>query len=494
MIICLYVFLFGIMGTIDSIDMSIEAEAAPPAEIRISAPAVTSGVNEDGMAVYTYATRLNVVNAKKPGLADYTKTETMLLIPSEDDTTSAVTTVPDNADFVMSGDDLNYTVPVTTTTAAPATESATEAATTVPETTTTAVPVTAAAEASSDTTATVPPVTESEDEDDIEDAEETEEEDFVDEIIAEEDEDDIDGGDVTMVTTSEPAAETTSESTQETTAETTASDVSANNEIFTVNAAGTIITDTALNVVSAAVMAEISDVFDDEAIKAQAIAAYTYIKYYNLNHQNAYIAKATPSQRVKDLVAQVIGKGLYYNGTLIQAVYTASTAGRTASSKNVWGIDYPYLPSKDTSFIDKDYDINYGRKAVFTSEEMKKYVKDNTGIELEGDPSAWFTIESYTDEIFVGQMTIGGQKSFNNGTRDVKITGRVFRETILDFGIRSACFEISYDPGSDEFTITTYGYGHCVGLSQHGANILASQFGYTYDQILAFYYPGAEIR
>ena len=493
MIICLYVFLFGIMGTIESIDVSIEAEA-PPAEIKISAPAVTSGVNEEGMAVYTYATRLNVVNAKKPGLADYTKTETMLLIPSEDDTTGAVTTAPDNADFVMSGDDLNYTVPVTTTTAAPVTETTTEAATTVPETTTTAVPTTVAAEVSSETT-TVPPATEASDDEDIEDAEETEEPDIVEEIIAEEAEDDIDGGEVTVVTTSEPAETTPStEKTTETTVGTEDPDASANNEIFTVNAGGTIITDTALNVVSAAVMAEISDVFDDEAIKAQAIAAYTYIKYYNLNHQNAYIAKATPTKRVKDLVAQVIGKGLYYNGTLIQAVYTASTAGRTASSKNVWGVDYPYLPSKDTSFIDKDYDINYGRKATFTSDEMKKYVKDSTGIELTGDPSAWFTIESYTDEVFVGQMTVGGQKSFNNGTRDVKITGRVFRETIMDFDIRSACFEISYDPDTDEFTITTYGYGHCVGLSQHGANILASQFGYTYDQILAFYYPGAEIR
>lgn len=493
MIISLYVFLFGIMGTIDSIDVSIGAEEeTKPAEIKIAAPAVTSAVNEDGMAVYTYATRLNVYNAHKPMLADYTRTETMLLIPSEDDTTSAVTTAAtESADFVMSGDDLNYTVPVTTTTAAPETETTTEATTTVPETSTTPAPTTAAPDISSETT-TVPPVTEADDEDDIEDAEEIDEDDAP-LNLREDAEDDIDGGNVTIVTTSAPESET--ETSQTTTAEeTTASDVSGNNEIFTVNAGGTIITDTALNIVSAAVMAEISDVFDDEAIKAQAIAAYTYIKYYNLNNQRAYIAKATPSQKVKDLVSQVIGKGLYYNGTLIQAVYTASTAGRTASSKSVWGMDYPYLKSIDTGFIDKEYDINYGRKVTFTSDEMKEYVRNSTGIELSGDPSQWFTIESYVDEIFVGQMTVGGQSTFNNGTRDVKITGRVFRETIMNFDIRSSCFEISYDAGTDEFTITTYGYGHCVGLSQHGANILASQYGYTYDQILAFYYPGAEIR
>lgn len=489
-------FLFGIMGTIDSIDVSIGAEEAPPEEIKISAPAVTSAVNEDGMAVYTYATRLNVYNARKPMLADYTRTETMLLIPSEDDTTNAVTTAAtESADFVMSGDDLNYTVPATTTTAAPVTETTAEAtttvppATTVPETTTPA-PTTAAAEVSSETT-TVPLSTEAEDEDDIEDAEETEEDDIPLDL-SEEAEDDIDGGSVTIVTTSAP--ETEAASSQTTAAETTGSDVSANSEIFTVNAGGTIVTDTALNIVSAAVMAEISDVFDEEAIKAQAIATYTYIKYYNLNHQNAYIARSTPSQKVKDLVAEVIGKGIYYKGSLIQAVYTASTAGRTASAKNVWGIEYPYLVSQDTGFIDKEYDINYGRKVTFTSDEMKEYVRNSIGIVLSGDPSEWFTIESHVDDIFVGQMTVGGNTSYNNGTRDIKITGRVFREVIMNYDIRSACFEISYDADTDEFTVTTYGYGHCVGMSQHGANILASQYGYTYDRILAFYYPGTEIR
>ena len=64
----------------------------------------------------------------------------------------------------------------------------------------------------------------------------------------------------------------------------------------------------------------------------------------------------------------------------------------------------------------------------------------------------------------------------------------------MNYDIRSYCFDISYDRDSDTFTITTYGYGHCVGMSQHGANILASKYGYTYDQILKFYYPGIEIK
>ncbi len=493
-IISLYIFLFGIMQTVESIDVSIEAATETGSEIRLAAaPAVTAGVNEEGMAFYTYATELNVANARKPRLADYSRTETALLImPEETTTTTIETTVP--PDYVFEKDDLDYTLPVTTTTAAPVTTAETAAAETTttlpPETTTT----TAAPETTTATTTTAA-APESEDTEAPED--DSDIQDFNDEQ------------EVTYVTTTEEITTTTEETTttaetteETTTATTTAAEPEApaeesnysNNEMFTVNAGGTIITDTAVNVVAAAVMAEIGDGFDDEAIKAQAIAAYTYIKYYNMNNQRAYIAKSTPSEKVLTLVRQVIGKALYYNGSMIQAVYSASTAGRTASAKNVWGVDYPYLQSIDTEFIDREYDINYGRKPTFTSEEIKEYVRRSTGIILSGDPSEWIKIDSYVDGKFVGQMTIGGQTTFNNGTRDVNITGRIFRETIMDYDIRSACFEISYDPSTDLFTITTYGYGHCVGMSQHGANILASKFGYTYDQILKFYYQGVEIK
>ena len=376
-------------------------------------------------------------------------------------------------------------------------DTAVPADTTVPPPETTTTTTTAAATTATTTTTTTTaeiPLVQTEDVEDIEDdidedtTEDTEEPE--DDVIPEDDE-----AETTTTAAETVPEETTVPATVAGPAETTQEEAPReNNEIFTVNAGGTIVTDTALNIVSAAVMAEISDVFDDEAIKAQAIAAYTYIKYYNMNGQNAYIAKATPSEKVRKLVSQVIGKAMYYNGSMIQSVYTASTAGRSATAKNVWGIDYPYLQGKDTSFIDKEYDINYGRKATFTADEMKKYVKDSTGIVLTGDPSQWFKIESYFDEIFVAQMSIGGYTTFNNGTRDVAITGRVFRETIMNYDIRSYCFTIDYDADSDSFTITTYGYGHCVGMSQHGANILASKYGYNYEQILKFYYQGIEIK
>ena len=46
-----------------------------------------------------------------------------------------------------------------------------------------------------------------------------------------------------------------------------------------------------------------------------------------------------------------------------------------------------------------------------------------------------------------------------------------------------------YDIGS-EFMIESRRFGHGVGMSQRGAEQMAGQYGMTYEQILAFYYPG----
>jgi stage II sporulation protein D len=93
------------------------------------------------------------------------------------------------------------------------------------------------------------------------------------------------------------------------------------------------------------------------------------------------------------------------------------------------------------------------------------------------------------DDVYVGTLSIGGHTSYSGKT----ITGRVFRETIMDFKLRSSSFDIVYDAGTDTFVITTYGYGHGVGMSQYGANYLAEYKGYTYKQILEFFYKGCEV-
>lgn len=268
------------------------------------------------------------------------------------------------------------------------------------------------------------------------------------------------------------------------------------NEILTViNTSNNneVVSGKALDIISQIVQNEIGGTFAAEAIRAQAVAAYTHVKYNNLHGNNPKVAlKANVSDSVRVLVNSVIGQAVYYNGEIIQAVYSASSAGYTASSGGVWNNPLPYLQSVYCE-LDEQYDPNYGKTKQFSSADIKSRIFNTTGINLSGDPSEWIKVTGYSEGKYVGAMAIGGHDSYvNSSGKSVSITGRVFRETIMSYDIRSVAFEVSYDPSSDTFTFTTYGYGHGVGMSQNGANILAKQ-GYSYYEILNYYFTGIEV-
>lgn len=250
----------------------------------------------------------------------------------------------------------------------------------------------------------------------------------------------------------------------------------------------------AATILAKVVMGEIGGSFREEAIKAQAVASYTYIKYYNKNGSAPNVTVKEPNETVKKCVNEVFGQALYFDDDLIQAVYCASSAGYTASSKEVWGVDYPYLQSRKCE-LDSLYDPNYEVKTSFTSEEIKSLVKKSTGIELDGDPGNWFAIKSYVDTVYVGSFSIGGKTAYTNDDgKEVDITGRTVREKIFNYQLKSSCFNFVYNSETDKFTFTTYGYGHGVGLSQNGANNLAKVWGYDYKEILSYYYPNTMIK
>ena len=255
-------------------------------------------------------------------------------------------------------------------------------------------------------------------------------------------------------------------------------------EIFTARFDGEVQQCDAYTLVCMICATEMSPSFSQEALKAQAIAAYSYLKYHNVNG-------LTPSVLVKHRVHEatiaavdaVFGQCVYYNDQVAQTVYTASSAGTTASAVNVWGGDVPYLVSVETP-IDELYDPNWGIEVEFTAGEMKTLIEKYCGITLSDTPENWIRIDSYHDGRYVDDMTIDGQ---------VTIKGQRFREGLMHYALKSWAFDVSYDAESGIFKFTTYGYGHGVGLSQNGANILGRQ-GYTYDQILATYFPNTVIK
>ncbi|MEE0880949.1 MAG: SpoIID/LytB domain-containing protein, partial [Turicibacter sp.] len=89
-----------------------------------------------------------------------------------------------------------------------------------------------------------------------------------------------------------------------------------------------------------------------------------------------------------------------------------------------------------------------------------------------------FVILNKTEGKSVNEILIG----------DKVYSGRQFREIL---GLRSTDFSLLFD--GNKVVITTYGYGHGVGMSQYGANELAKQ-GKTYDEIIKYYYQNVNIN
>ncbi len=252
-------------------------------------------------------------------------------------------------------------------------------------------------------------------------------------------------------------------------------------ETFTAKFNGSVQTVNAYDLICWIVNNEVSPSFSDEAIKAQAVASYSYVKYHNVNGLTpSVLVKKDPSQRIKDMVSSVWGVCCYYNGSVAQTVYMASSSGYTADAKNVWGGSIPYLKSVECPF-DAFSDPNYGSVKTVSEQEMRSYLENALGIKLSDNPENWIRITSYVDGNYVSTIDIDGQRT---------ISGRKMRENVFNYKLKSAAFDVYYSDGV--FTFVTYGYGHGVGMSQNGANILAKQ-GYTYSEILKYYFTGIEV-
>lgn len=264
------------------------------------------------------------------------------------------------------------------------------------------------------------------------------------------------------------------------------------NEILTIYNKKTksYVTDTAFNIVCKITFNEVGTSMHEEAIKAQAVAAYTYVKYYLAKGEIPDISmKDEIPDLIRRCVEEVDGLAIYYDNEYIMSCFSASTGGYSASSENVWGGYRAYLRS-----VKNDYDYldtkNYGRVTTYTIDEVRNAIESKTNIKLSNNPSQWIQILSHVDSIYADKLSIDGHTSAYVSGKERTLTGYVFRTYIL--GIRSTCFSVSYDNGV--FTFVTYGYGHGVGMSQNGANLYATHGGYTFDQILHHYYTGVVIR
>ena len=234
---------------------------------------------------------------------------------------------------------------------------------------------------------------------------------------------------------------------------------------------------------------EVGNSTEWESTKAMAVASYSYIKYYNDYLGRAptlRLSSVEPGDRVRACVKEVLGQAVYYNGQYANCTYFSISCGVTTTAQSVWGTtQYPYLVSVDSS-IEEGYSYSwspFSKDYTYTPEQMAERMNSALGTNLDpanDDPATWLEITSRTDGKYVGTVRVGNTTT----------TGRKIRESIL--GLRSHAFDISYDADSRIFTVTTYGYGHGVGMSQTGSMLYARQ-GWTYVQILNHYYPGTTV-
>ena len=72
-------------------------------------------------------------------------------------------------------------------------------------------------------------------------------------------------------------------------------------------------------------------------------------------------------------------------------------------------------------------------------------------------------------------------------TRSASFSGKACYEFCTStLGLKSISFEISEN--GDSVTFIGSGWGHSLGMSQFGAYAMAKTYGFTYDQIVNFYY------
>lgn len=264
-------------------------------------------------------------------------------------------------------------------------------------------------------------------------------------------------------------------------------------EYYTVRSVdtGEIISDNARDLVCRVLAGELYGSFSDEAMKAQTVAIYSYIRYCDANGMLPVVAVASGySDRVERIVKSVEGQVCSYGGVPINALFCASTGGNSIGSEYVWSSSLPYMKPVVGKY--DSIDPNYGVKTYMTAAQIKSLIEDSTDIKL--DPKkvkSWFEITSRSYGKYVTAVKIAGKDKCTVDGTTRYLTGAVLRDIIGNDRLRSTAFDISYENGV--FCFTTYGYGHGVGMSQWGAQLLSTRDGLKYDQILRYYYSGVTL-
>ena len=238
--------------------------------------------------------------------------------------------------------------------------------------------------------------------------------------------------------------------------------------------------------------------FDEEAIKAQVVAARTYAYYsmkrnnkrdfdvddtvryqvyngYNIDLNNQHIKKIYKA--IDDTRSQIVT----YNGEPILAYFHSNSGGKTRSGGDYFGphSDLPYLVGHDDPYsIDLpgsnwEYRIGFDdfNKALSIQTDLTDdaliYNKDNF---------------SYDNDGFIEKIKVLEREYYP----------KEIRRSVGYVNLRSERFYVELNYTDRLFDFKGIGFGHGVGMSQWGAEGMA-QKGFNYKEIILFYYPNTII-
>jgi stage II sporulation protein D len=219
----------------------------------------------------------------------------------------------------------------------------------------------------------------------------------------------------------------------------------------------------------------------EESLKAMAVAVRTYASHFLNRHENEAfnfcdtthcqdLRITAITERLRKAANDTRGQIITYDGQPISAYYHEDCGGITEARS-------PYLQQLNDKFC-----VSRGRKR-WTAELTAADLKSALGV-------------SNTASIEIIERTNSGraQRLRITGSDTRVVTAEAFRLAIgrkLGWNkIRSDLYELR-NSGS-RFIFEGYGAGHGIGLCQDGAAFMGEQ-GFTYDQILSYYYPNTRV-
>jgi stage II sporulation protein D len=271
------------------------------------------------------------------------------------------------------------------------------------------------------------------------------------------------------------------------------------------------------------VPSEIVATWNFEALKAQAICARNYAitnsgrfeKFgFDLDDTiNSQVYKGVKSEHPNTTraVEETKGQLLKFNDTTAKTLFFSSSGGHTESVNFVWGSQFPYLVGvKDPYEEPREWKVNYTPKEISEKLNLQKIdigniidleiierspsnrvinllIKGKKGthtLKLEA-PRSFLNLKSNLYDIVKNYSSTNLVDIITkSGIEKRQVSGKIITKSgILEL---SNC-EIS------SFDFVGKGSGHGVGMSQYGAKGLAEN-GYTYDQILKYYFTGTYIQ